>query len=172
VVLVVFIVQCVAVGLWFTMKSKVEDEVRSKMSDLLKNYEGVSSTSEKSKGWDLLFLGFDCCGVDDIVSLTSNPDEFNLSAWWTARTDTTIKVPGSCCTGATEETYKTYAEDACTKTLTTHQKKGCYEAFKDWIKKYETAAIAIGIVLIVIEIIAVVFAFVVCRAISKDEMVV
>ncbi|XP_045208187.2 tetraspanin-18-like [Mercenaria mercenaria] len=169
IVMLIFIIQIVAVALWFTMKNKVEDEVKGKLDEALKKYEGVSSTNEVSVGWDLIFIGFDCCGVDAVNS--NNQNEFSETTWWSSRGSDF--VPYSCCKSATEDNYKTGTETTCTQsTLTNVQEKGCYNAFKDFLKKYETAAIAIGIVLLIVELIAIIFAFLLCRAIGKQDMVV
>lgn len=168
IVLLIFIAQIAAVALWFIMQNKVEDTVKNGLSDSMKKYEGVTSTNEISIGWDLIFIGFDCCGID--AASTSNPTEFSETKWWPSRNSD--NVPYSCCKSATQDNYKTGSEAACTQSWTGVQEKGCYEAFKDFLKKYETAAIAIGVILLIIELIAIIFAFVLCRAIAKDDMVV
>lgn len=168
IVMLIFVVQITAVALWFTMKNKVEDEVKGKLDEAMKKYEGTASTDEVSIGWDLLFIGFDCCGVDAVNS--NNQNEFSNTEWWTSRGSDNI--PYSCCKSATEDNYKTGTETACTQSFTGVQEKGCYEAFKDYLKKYETAAIAIGIILLIVELIAIVFAFLLCRAIGKSDEIV
>nr|ANG56320.1 tetraspanin [Meretrix meretrix] len=167
VVLLVFILQIAAVALWFIMQNKVEETVEDGLSKSMEKYEGVTSSNEVSVGWDLIFIGFDCCGVN-AVTLTNN--EFSKTAWWGSRGSDII--PYSCCKSVTEDNYKAGTESTCTTTLVAAQEKGCYNAFKDFVKKYQTAALAIGIILLIIELIAIVFAFVLCRAIGKDEMIV
>lgn len=169
VVLLIFVVQVVAVALWFAMKDKVENTVKGELLKSMNKYEGVDSDKEVSKGWDLIFIGFDCCGID-AVHLTANRDEFDGTVWWNSKPAGEF-VPSSCCTDATEENYKTGTAN-CKALISGYQEKGCYNAFKDFLKKYETAAIAIGIVLLVIELISIVFSFVLCRAIGKDDMIV
>ncbi|KAH3781320.1 hypothetical protein DPMN_159147 [Dreissena polymorpha] len=121
----------------------IESEAKSLLKKGMNNYAGVSSTSEVSNGWDLIFIGFDCCGVEAVNAGT-----------------------------ATQDNYKTTTDVACTASFTGAQTKGCYDAIKDFILKYQTAAIAIGISLLVIELISIVFAFVLCIAISKSGEIV
>lgn len=168
IVLLIFVAQVVAVALWFVMKDKVENEVKGELKTALTKYNGVTSTDQVSIGWDLLFIGYDCCGVEAVTA--TQDQEFSGSAWWASRGSDF--VPASCCIAATEDNYKSYTEVACTQSLTTHQKQGCYDAIKDWIKTYQVAAIAVGITLLVVEFIAVVFACLVCRAIGKKDMIV
>lgn len=169
VVILILVVQITGVALWFIMKDKVENTVKEEMETAMEKYEGVSSTNDVSVGWDLLFIGFDCCGVKSVGA--SNMNEFSATKWVTVNSPSE-KVPYSCCTDATEDNYKTGSNANCENLTSGYQKTGCYEAFKDFLKKYETSAIALGIVLVIIELIGIIFAFVLCRAVSKGDMVV
>ncbi|KAL4229602.1 hypothetical protein ACF0H5_012640 [Mactra antiquata] len=167
IVLLIFIVQIVIVALWFIMKDKVENTVKEELRKAMNKYDGIDSNKEVSIGWDLLFIGFDCCGVDGVGP--SNQNEFEGSDWWIPGAP---YVPYSCCIDATEDNYKTGSNANCANLSSGYQAQGCYDAFKDFLKKYETAALAIGIVLLVIELVAIIFAFLLCRAIGKDDMIV
>ncbi|KAH3825737.1 tetraspanin-9-like [Dreissena polymorpha] len=168
IVLLIFVVQIAAVILYGILKNKIESEAKSLLKKGMNNYDGVSSTSEVSNGWDLIFIGFDCCGVDAVNAVSNQ--EFKDTKWWAKRV--ADYIPYSCCTAATQDNYKTTTDAACTASFTGAQTKGCYDAIKDYILKYQTAAIAIGISLLVIELIGIVFAFVLCRAISKSGEIV
>ncbi|XP_052805045.1 CD63 antigen-like [Mya arenaria] len=174
IVLLLLILQIAAIALFAIMKSKVEDEVQGKLSNSLeKKYKGVSSTEEISKGWDLIFINFQCCGVKAVVpTAVSNDQEFysgEADSFW-ARKTLSDKVPASCCVAATQENFATYTEDACTQLTdaSKYRTKGCYQAIKDYILKYQAAAIGIGVALLIIELIGIIFAFVLCRAIGKS----
>ncbi|WAR05587.1 CD63-like protein [Mya arenaria] len=156
IVLLLLILQIAAIALFAIMKSKVEDEVQGKLSNSLeKKYKGVSSTEEISKGWDLIFINEFYSGEAD--------------SFW-ARKTLSDKVPASCCVAATQENFATYTEDACTQLTdaSKYRTKGCYQAIKDYILKYQAAAIGIGVALLIIELIGIIFAFVLCRAIGKS----
>lgn len=171
-VLWILVVQCVSVALWFTMKTKVTDAVKETLEGSFSTYEGVSSTNEISIAWDLMFIGYKCCGVDPI-SMLNNKEEFNTTAWWNNRNSVLDIVPNSCCQKATESNYKTYANDiSCQRSLTDHWTTGCYDAFKAWFRKYQSAAIVLGVILIVIEVLSIIFACCSCRAITKAAIIV
>lgn len=171
-VIIIVIVQCVCIGLWVAMKDQVDTTVKSKMNDVLNQYQGYSTTHEVSVGWNLLFIGFDCCGVE-AVHATSNNNEFAGSYWVNNGAAGSKKIPPSCCSAATETNYATYTEAACTDTITSgYRTKGCYEKFNDFIDKYQYWAIGVSATLIVIEIIAVIAAFLICYQVGKKNEVV
>lgn len=166
-VIIIVIVQCVAIGLWVTMKDKVDSVAKSKLNEVLNKYQGYTTTHEISVGWNLLFIGFDCCGVD-AVSATGNNNEFALSTWWASAGSK--KIPPSCCSAATDSNYATYTETACTDTITSgFRTKGCYDKFNEYIDKYQYWAIGVSATLIAIEIIAVIAAFCICYQVGKDK---
>ncbi|XP_060606519.1 uncharacterized protein LOC132758834 [Ruditapes philippinarum] len=115
------IVQIIACGLWIVMREKFEDnEVRSDLEMQFDQYTGVEV--DNTTGWDILHLGFKCCSLNDITS-TSNDYTFNVTEWWATRQITLDLVPTSCCSHATEDTYQTFKEISCERTLITHHKQ-------------------------------------------------
>lgn len=165
-VIIIAIVQCVCIGLWVTMKDKVDNVAKSKLNEVLNKYQGYDTTHEISVGWNLLFIGFDCCGVDAVSS--SATTEFSGSTWYSSRGSKFI--PPSCCTAATDSNYATYTETACTDSITSgYRAKGCYDKFNEYIDKYQYWAIGICAGLIAIEILAVIAAFCICYQVNKDK---
>lgn len=168
VVLMIFIAQLVFVIMWIIQKEQVENFLLDKLTTVLKIYDGILSTDEKSTGWDYIFIDFECCGVKSVSA--SNDQEFSNSKWWSSRGSD--KVPMSCCNGATKSNYKALsANTACTQALTDHKTTGCYTAFKEWAFEYEIPSIIIGVAILLCEVFAIIFAFILCKKIKKSNKI-
>lgn len=163
------IVQIVAVVFWVTMKTKTEKAIKDHLLFAMNKYEGVQSANEISKGWDFIFIGLDCCGIDAVGP--SNTEEFNGTVWWPERGWN--KIPFSCCQIATSENLNTGRIDVeCTTLQYGYRTKGCYQAIQDYLWDYETAAILIGVCLLITELLAVVLAFMLCRSLGQTDSLV
>ncbi|XP_078323440.1 tetraspanin-18B-like [Crassostrea virginica] len=169
-VMVLFLMKVVAVALWFTMKSALEDVVKKGMMDSFqKNYKAddLNNADVLSNAWNYMFLSLDCCGVVNIKTDlgSSNP--------WVAGLLPGVHVPKTCCTGVDATNYNSNPNPGpCTSGTSGYNTKGCYEAVTGEITTYGNIFVGVGIAILVIELLAVVFAFVICcQAGSKDNVV-
>ncbi|KAK3594622.1 hypothetical protein CHS0354_015015 [Potamilus streckersoni] len=112
IILLLLLAEIAIVALWAAMKDKVESTVKSEMTNVLKQYKGPTVTDEVSKGWNLLFIGMDCCGV---VGPDSNNQEF-ASTNWNGGLD---KIPFSCCKNASTDNYYAATNSDCQQSLKT-----------------------------------------------------
>lgn len=170
-VLILFIAKIAAIALWFTMQGEVEDKVKSEMLTSLQTYftdDSVDTGSEVSKSWNYMFMTLDCCAINKVTSATNDFDE---SPWCkdTGKSckDTTAEVPRTCCVGVVASTY-TAATTACTTGVSGYNTMGCYDALKAEIDSYSTPVIGVGITILVIELLAVIFAFVICKQTGEE----
>ncbi|KAL3886992.1 hypothetical protein ACJMK2_026966 [Sinanodonta woodiana] len=166
IILLLLLAEIAIVALWAAMKNKAESVVKTEMTNVLNQYAGPASTDEVSVGWNLLFIGMDCCGV---VGPKSNSNEFNSTKW----TPRLYSIPYSCCKEATTANYASGSNANCQNLVdSTYRSTGCYDSIYNWFSQYSTAAIVIAVIILVIEFFGVIFAFVLCRGIGKDGMVV
>lgn len=170
-VLVLFIAKIAAIALWFTMQGEVEDKVKSEMLTSLQTYftdDSVDTGSEVSKSWNYMFMTLDCCAINKV---TSGTNDFDESPWCkdTGKSckDTLAEVPRTCCVDVDASTY-TAATTACTTGVSGYNTLGCYDALKAEIDSYSTPVIGVGITILVIELLAVIFAFVICKQTGEE----
>lgn len=176
-VALIFIVQMVGVVFWFTMRDKTEATVKAILRDAMNTYyEGPRSYNpqyrgpdiELSRGWDLIFIGYECCGIDAVGPW--NIEEFKDTVWGRSPNRGIFKIPYSCCVYATvEDLDRGMTNLACMTVFTGYKSKGCYEAFKESLDKYVVPAVVIGLLLLITEIICVIAALVLCRTYSVKE---
>lgn len=170
-VLILFIAKIAAIALWFTMQGEVEDKVKSEMLTSLQTYftdDSVDTGSEVSKSWNYMFMTLDCCAINKV---TSGTNDFDESPWCkdTGKSckDTLAEVPRTCCVNVDASTY-TAATAACTTGVSGYNTLGCYDALKAEIDSYSTPVIGVGITILVIELLAVIFAFVICKQTGEE----
>lgn len=170
-VLILFIAKIAAIALWFTMQGEVEDKVKSEMLTSLQTYftdDSVATGSEVSKSWNYMFMTLDCCAINKV---TSGTNDFDESPWCkdTGKSckDTLAEVPRTCCVNVDASTY-TAATAACTTGVSGYNTMGCYDALKAEIDSYSTPVIGVGITILVIELLAVIFAFVICKQTGEE----
>lgn len=170
-VLILFIAKIAAIALWFTMQGEVEDKVKSEMLTSLQTYftdDSVDTGSEVSKSWNYMFMTLDCCAINKV---TSGTNDFDESPWCkdTGKSckDTLAEVPRTCCVDVDASTY-TAATAACTTGVSGYNTMGCYDALKAEIDSYSTPVIGVGITILVIELLAVIFAFVICKQTGEE----
>lgn len=170
-VLILFIAKIAAIALWFTMQGEVEDKVKSEMLTSLQTYftdDSVDTGSEVSKSWNYMFMTLECCAINKV---TSGTNDFDESPWCkdTGKSckDTLAEVPRTCCVDVDASTY-TAATAACTTGVSGYNTMGCYDALKAEIDSYSTPVIGVGITILVIELLAVIFAFVICKQTGEE----
>lgn len=162
-VMILFVMKVAAIALWFTMRSGFEDVVKDGMlKSLNDNYktDTLDSTYPISNSWNYLFLSLQCCGVVDI-----NTDLGTGTPTWVTSSShpTGTKIPKTCCAGVDSSNYKSNPKLAtCQPGTSDFNSKGCYAALKDEITTYGKIFVGVGITILLIELLAVVFAFVIC----------
>lgn len=135
----------------FVMREKIEDEVTDVLSKAMKNYgeaghDGVTST------WNKLQQEFDCCGVKDYKD------------WETTGNQTS--PPASCCKVSTDCTLSGFNDTSKIYT------DSCSEKLEDWLKSKIAIIGGVGIGLAFVQVVGVMFACCLARAIRKEYEVV
>lgn len=174
VVAILFIAKAIIVILWMVMNAEVEDKLRSEMKKGLAKFSKDSLTEdETSSGWNYLQMNLECCAVDVVTSATN---DYDASNWQTSGTPPT-DIPLSCCPGVTSSSYFNSSATSASCISNTgvapsgNYSKGCYDAVKEFIKKYSIAFIVVGVFILLLEVAAIIFAYMVCKRAGKDQVV-
>ncbi|KAJ8307951.1 hypothetical protein KUTeg_014500 [Tegillarca granosa] len=111
-----------------------------------------------------------CCGVSAVTGITN---DFDNSTWVTSGEAGSQEIPEFCCTGITADNYLTTTPAVtCTHTVTSgYYNKGCYDAAYDMLTEYSGVFIAVGVIILIVEVLAVIFACCICKQTGKDQVV-
>ncbi|XP_022327374.2 tetraspanin-18-like [Crassostrea virginica] len=159
-VLILLIMKIAAVALWFKMRGEFNDSVKKVMVESLdKDYvsDRLNSSNSVSNAWNYIFMTFDCCGVNP-VNKTNN--DFSMTPW--CKKNCTA-IPRTCCSGVDQSNYLNAKPECYVNVTKDYNSKGCYQAIQDLIATYGNAFIGISITVIVVEILAVIYAIMICR---------
>lgn len=141
---VVFIFELAGGIAGFVMRNQLKEEVKDKMFEAEKNYYTQEGVR---KSWDAVQTNFKCCGVH-------KTDE------WNSKNGT---LPNSCC----DDTKK-----ACTGKSGDLHNKPCLEAFTKYVQANIVKIGGVGLGLAFIQIVGIIFACCLARAIRKEYEVV
>uniref|UniRef100_A0A0B7B6P4 Tetraspanin n=1 Tax=Arion vulgaris TaxID=1028688 RepID=A0A0B7B6P4_9EUPU len=140
---IIFILEIAGGIAGFVLKDDIESTVESKLKETLKQY---NSTEGVRNAWDKLQEEFACCGAN------------NSHDW----TNEHLPVPKSCC-------ISTNCDPTIDKYIYT---KGCANEFEDWLKEKVGIIGGVGIGLAFVQVIGIIFACCLARAIRKEYEVV
>nr|XP_022328005.1 tetraspanin-4-like [Crassostrea virginica] len=158
--LLYILLEVTLIVLFFTVKIKVETELKEKMLTSLRTdykYYYYQHNDPISIGWDDMFMELDCCAVNGVINTTNDFDKTNwcfaVSCSWIF----TQNIPRSCCVNVDEASMinapyncHTYLEEG------TFNTKGCYDELRDRI--FPTTIIWVAIGIIPLEIMALILA--------------
>jgi len=146
--IVIFLLQLGGGIAGVVMRDNVDKEVNDILKDAMKNY---NTSGGVRKTWDKMQDEFSCCGVD------------SYKDW---QTDAKLSTPpASCC--------KVAGSQKCTFTSTADlQTEGCTKAFEGFVKDNIIIIGGIGIGLALVQLIGIIFAICMCRAIKSNYEVV
>lgn len=172
IVFVLWLIKVIIVICWIVMRSEVESTLKEKLlSQLQSNYKFADLTShEISTAWNYLFISLSCCGVSAVTGINN---DFDNSTWVTSGEAGSQEIPEFCCTGITADNYLTTTPAVtCTHTVTSgYYNKGCYDAAYDMLTEYSGVFIAVGVIILIVEVLAVIFACCICKQTGKDQVV-
>lgn len=139
------------------VKNKVEGELKDKLTVVLKeNFieDTTSNIDSISNAWNYMFMKFECCGVNPVLS-TKN--DFDQTPWCTTSGScqtSSSNIPRTCCTGVDESMYSSVPA-SCHRNVTsgTYNAKGCYGALKEKLLSWCQDFIGLVTATFVIEVI-------------------
>ncbi|XP_022323550.2 CD63 antigen-like [Crassostrea virginica] len=147
---VIFILEISAGIAGYVYHSEVEEEVKKLMTETQKEY---SKGGDKTEVWDAIQKEFKCCGI------------MNYTEWKEQMTNSS--VPKSCCISESGCSGSD-ADVANNKTYT----EGCLTKFETFVKDNVFIIGGVGIGLAFVQIIGILFAFCLARALRKEYEVV
>lgn len=139
---VVFIFELAGGIAGFVMRNQLHDEVSEKMKEAEANYHSQEGVK---KSWDAVQTNFKCCGVDSYTE-------------WHAHN---VSYPDSCCKKA-----------PCVPGTANFYNEPCLEEFVDFVKTNIVKVGGVGIGLAFVQIVGIIFACCLARAIRKEYEVV
>lgn len=169
-VIILLAMEIAAVALGFMMRNKINETVKEEMLTLLEeNYvdDSLNSSNPISNKWNLLFLNFNCCAVNPVTGVHNDFDE---TPWCTTEGkchDVNAQIPKTCCVGEKE------AQPSCDVYVTSGFKTtGCFDRIKELIQAYSVVVIGISLAIMIIEIVAIVFAIILFRQIHLQNKII
>lgn len=151
IVILLMIVQIAGIALFASFKGEINSSFSDEATKLITdNYGKAGDDHEKiTKAFNNLFNTFQCCGIynsTDIVPKSS-----------------ATFLPSQCCpsTAATPAT-------TCSASLAN---EGCFTKLDNLFSKYTTIFIAVGVCILVFQLLCVIFSFCLCTAISLEGAV-
>lgn len=148
-------------------KVEVEDKIDTLLKESVKNK--YSSSTTITDAWNVVQIQLDCCGG-------LGPDDYMNSFF---DNTTTSELPKSCCKLTNRDAAVENPNDAIPVDVVGCQNKtstdyywteGCKNELLDWAKSHTAILIGVGIGIACIQIFGMVFAFILCRQVDKDEM--
>ncbi|KAK0164403.1 hypothetical protein PV328_003036 [Microctonus aethiopoides] len=147
-ILVVLILECVAVGLAFGLKSDAERGTKDFLKTTITYYASNSDKVEAvTVAWDGIMSQMHCCGVD-------NYEDFrNYSKWSVAGK----MVPDACCI----RNNGVLADPNCPASPTSsnsYYQQGCYKTLVKAIEENAAIVIGVAVVLVFVELLVIILA--------------
>lgn len=143
---IIFILEIAGGITGFVLRDKIEGDVKDVLTDALKNYNKPDHDGVK-KTWDKLQEEFECCGV-------------NSSSDW--KNEANITIPVSCCKTTN-----------CITTIPSNiWDEPCADKLEQWLKDKVAIIGGVGIGLAFVQIVGIMFACCLARAIRKEYEVV
>ncbi|XP_033758753.1 tetraspanin-8-like [Pecten maximus] len=150
VVILLMIVQIAGIALFASFKGEINSSFSKEATKLLTDkYDRASADEDKKKiteGFNQLFKTFQCCGIHNYTDISSS----------------TTNLPPECCPTTVTTSTVCPTNDA---------NDGCFTKLDDLFSKYQTIFIAVGVCIIVFQLLCVIFSFCLCTAISREGAV-
>ncbi|KAK3575788.1 hypothetical protein CHS0354_039245 [Potamilus streckersoni] len=163
VLLVLVVLELICVILVVTLRGKMEGWIKDALKDSMRNnYTGITGSDVDTLRWNFIMHSFQCCGVDNYTDFRTLP-----SAKW----DTKVKIgflvygkqiPYACC--------KVKNDASCVlrpNNTAAFIERGCYHVMKNWVTNNTGAIVAVGVIILVTEIVLLVLAFMIFCTLRK-----
>ncbi|CAF1118414.1 unnamed protein product [Adineta ricciae] len=177
VVSLVILAEIAIVVIFFLYQNGFRTQLVAKLQDSIAvNYVGIplnnkTVANSASLSWDFAQFNLQCCGA-------VNKNDFIRAGNWTRQnpydTSKQLVVPFTCCplnaTKSWTQLPTNYSSATqCATTGETAYVQGCYDRLVDILSAYKTGVIIGGVVVLVIEVLALVFAVLLYRR-KEDEV--
>ncbi|XP_064651735.1 tetraspanin-21-like [Lineus longissimus] len=136
---------------------------------IIDKYYGTPFTSEPlSLAWDFLHITFSCCGLDNYTDFDS------ATNWNKTSAAGSMVIPPSCCKVQDASTFPTFTltDTNCPyspSTTNSNYQTTCYASLMSYVQTYSIAIIAVTSSVAVLQLIVIIAACCLCRAIGGDS---
>ncbi|CAL1542373.1 unnamed protein product [Lymnaea stagnalis] len=144
---IIFVLEIAGGIAGFVLRDDIEKEIDDILTKSLKN---LHTSSGLNKTWDVLQEEFHCCGAN-------SSDDWEKIA--------NMKPPQSCCSKAKADCHSPLLPDEI-------YPEGCVNKFEDWLKDKVAIIGGVGIGLAFVQVVGILFACCLARAIKKEYEVV
>ncbi|KAK3598329.1 hypothetical protein CHS0354_015342 [Potamilus streckersoni] len=165
VLLLVFLVlELICVVLLTTIGNKIEGWIKDSLRDSIRDhYVGINGNDTSTLRWNFIMHSFKCCGVE-------NYTDFRPAKKWGPNipnggiVSRRQLLPFACCKVKNDQNcvYYPSSENAYIDT-------GCYHALRNWFVDMTDIFVGIGASVFVIELMLVVFVFIICCTLGKQS---
>lgn len=169
--LLILIIEVAVLIIWCKFAFGTNTWLREQFNNLFRFYNGVQGANDVySKGWNTLFMVLDCCGVAPITPFR-NDFQFLGTYFWTNPQRGVTQIPYTCCKESNLNNYMFGNNLQCTvaRQQPLVRPRGCYEAFRQLATDVSTGAIVLSVLFIITEILAVIAAILLVRAIDREK---
>eukprot|EP00112_Aurelia_sp_Birch-Aquarium-sp1_P002691 Seg130.2 transcript_id=Seg130.2/GoldUCD/mRNA.D3Y31 product="CD151 antigen" protein_id=Seg130.2/GoldUCD/D3Y31 len=155
--LLIFILEIAAGIFAYVKRDQVTKAVTKNIKKIVTDNYGKSSKADKAftTAVDKLQTKMKCCGVN-------GPGDWNNTAWSKIPANKPYVTPKSCC--------KVQNSANCQKLVADSYSKGCVDAMKSYVKSHIAIIGGIGVGIAFIQILGMVFAMCLCRAVSYEKI--
>lgn len=171
ILLLIMIIEIAAFIIWCKLFYGTNNWLKQQFDNLFRYYNGIQGADDVfSTAWNHMFILLDCCGSSPISSFRN--DFLALQTyWWTNPTRLQDQIPYSCCKESTLENYRFNRNPLCTQagTQNLYRPRGCYNVFREMFSNVSAGAIALSVLLIVTEVLAIIAAIMLIRAINEEK---
>ncbi|KAK3575790.1 hypothetical protein CHS0354_039247 [Potamilus streckersoni] len=136
----------------------LEGWIRETLKDSIRNnYTGISGNDTDTLRWNFVMHSFQCCGVDRYTDFRTLP-----AAKWNTEIEynglvTGKQIPFACCQVKNDTTCVLKPNST-----TAFIKRSCYQVMRNWVTNNTGVMVAVGVIILVTEIVLVVLAFLLC----------
>ncbi|XP_064652825.1 tetraspanin-11-like isoform X2 [Lineus longissimus] len=167
---IILLVEIVAVILAAVYYDQTKKEMAAYLNlTIIDKYYGTPFTSEPlSLAWDFLHITFSCCGLDNYTDFAS------ATNWNKTSAAGSMVIPPSCCKVQDASTFPTFTltDTNCPynpSTTNSNYQTTCYASLMSYVQTYSIAIIAVTSSVAVLQLIVIIAACCLCRAIGGDS---
>lgn len=174
-IIIIILLQVAAIVLAAVYKGKAEVEAKKVLKHtIVEHYTHKSQRNAVTLLWDFTMAELHCCGVEDYRDF----EKAKLFLMYKGDHQT---VPETCCklkprnqTEQNEGLFVPVDSDCITtptpaRTGNSYMNQGCYDTVRSWITQHLNLVIGIAAAVIGIQILGIIFAFCLCKAVGHDH---
>ncbi|XP_064652782.1 tetraspanin-18-like isoform X2 [Lineus longissimus] len=139
------------------------------LSTIYTEYDGTANSANAvSLAWDYAQITFSCCGLDNYTDFDS------ATNWNKTSAAGSMVIPPSCCKVQDASTFPTFTltDTNCPyspSTTNSNYQTTCYASLMSYVQTYSIAIIAVTSSVAVLQLIVIIAACCLCRAIGGDS---